>query len=150
MLKYPKQVPSQQPVLAPLQALINQVPACELFITFASNVSVNMDSLSTGALKNAAKVARNMQKVFDYLHHSQTQSVPSSQYLLNLSRSAYDLAVNCALAAVVSTGTGNITLTSGAQDALNTLDAWDSVQGYTTPSNPGALATAVMEGVTVT
>lgn len=150
MLKYPAQVSSQTPVLAPLTALVNNVPACELFIAFASNVSANISGLAPGSLRNAAKVARNMQKVFDYLHSTQTQSIPSSQYLLNLSRSAYDIAVNCALTAVVSTGTGNITLTTGASGALSTLDAWDYVQGYLPPSDPGALATTVMEGAMVT
>lgn len=149
MLRYANQVASQQPVLAPLQNIVSTVPACELYITFANQVNSNMGQLSTGALKNISKISRNMAKVFDYLYTNQTQSVLSSQYLMNLANSARSIATQTALAAIVSSGTTEITITQGAQSALSTLDAWDPVQGYQTPNNPGNLATIVMNGVTI-
>jgi len=136
-------------MLAPLNAVINQVPGCELYITFAAQVNIAYDQLSTGALKNISMIARNAAKVFDYLHDSSTQSVYSSQYLLNLARSARQLSVNTALAAMVATGVLSINATSGAQMALSTLDAWDATLGYTTPNAPGLLLTTMFEGVTI-
>jgi len=147
MLRYAQSVPSQQTVLAPLQALISQVPACEIFITFAGQVGDNMPSLSAGALQNVAKITRNMAKVFDYLHDTRTMSIPSSQYLLNLSRTAQVISVNSAMAAIVADGGMNVAINVAAQNALNTLDAWDAVQGYQTPSYPDQLANTLMGGV---
>ena len=148
MLRYPKQVASQQILLAPLQTILNTVPACEQWITFSQQVSANMPDYSVGALHNIAKIARNMQKVFDWLHDNKTMSIPSSQYLLQLSRSAHVISVNCSMAAIVATGTRTITVDVGAQQALTTLDAWDAVQGYQAPSHPDQLANTVMGGVT--
>lgn len=149
MLKYPKSVPTQQAVLAPLNAVVNQVPGCELYIAFAASVDRVYDQLSVGALQNIAMIARNASKVFDYLHDQSMQSVYSSQYLLRLSQSAKQLSVNASLAAMVATGSSTINVTSGAQMALTTLDAWDSTLGYNAPSSPGQLVTTVLQGVTV-
>lgn len=108
-----------------------------------------MTQLSPGALQNISQIAKVMRNVFDYLHDNQTQSIPSSQYLLNLSISAQQIAVNTALAAIVSTGTLGITITVSAQNALNALVTWDPVQGYQVPANVGQLATTLMQGVTI-
>ena len=147
MLRYPQQSASQQIILAPLQTLVNTVPACEMFISFANNIQTNFTQLSPGALQNVSKIARNLAKVFDNLYASTTQSIPSSQYLMTLAVSARQLASQTALAAIVSSGSMQLNLTQGAQNALSTLDAWDAVQGYQAPSNPGDLATSVMNGV---
>ncbi len=149
MLKYPKTNEAQQILLAPLTTLISTVPACEDWIAFTNVVSLSFDLLSVAALQNLSLIGKNMAKVFDYLHTSQTQSIPSSQYLLQLSLSASQIATNAAMAAKLSTGNTALTLTTGAQNALNALNAWDAVQGYSVPSNPASLANALMEGVSI-
>ncbi len=149
MLRYPTQVESQQPILAPLDALVNQIPACEEFITFVGQVDTYMDSLSPGALQNISKIMRNMAKAFDYIYTSRPQSIYSSQYLLKLSVSALKIASNAGMAAKVATGTMSITITDAAQAALSALDAWDPAQGYPTPMNVESMATALMEGVSI-
>ncbi|MFX4302970.1 hypothetical protein ACOJUR_12060 [Alicyclobacillus tolerans] len=149
MLKYPKSVPTQQIVLAPLQALISQVPACELFRTFITQVEENWSNWSAGALESILQISRVMANVFDELHNSGTQSIYSSQYLLSLAINARRLAVNAGLAATVTTGTDSLSISQSAQTALSTLIAWDPVQGYQTPSNYAQLATVLMNGVVV-
>lgn len=149
LLKYPANNNAQQILLAPLTTLIHRVPACESWISFMNTVSLTFDQLSVAALQNLSAISRNMGKVFDYLHTSQEQSVVSSQYLLQLSLSAYQTATSAALAAKISTGTITLTLNQGAQNALSTLGAWDAVQNYSTPSNPSSLANVLMEGVSI-
>jgi len=149
VLRYPSQVPAQQVILAPLQALISQVPACEQWITFSGQVNDNMPDLSVGALHNIAKIARNMAKVFDWLHDNRTMSIPSSQYLLNLSHSAQVIATNCSMSAIVADGSTTVTIDVSAQQALSTLDAWDPVQGYYTPNAPDQPANTLMNGVNI-
>jgi len=149
VIRYAESVRAQQVILAPLQAITTQTPACEQWITFSGQVNDNIPDLSVGALHNIAKIAHNMTKVFDWLHDNKTMSIPSSQYLLNLSQSAQVIATNCAMSAIVADGNITVTIDAGAQRALSTLDAWDPVQGYQTPSNPGQLATIVMQGVSI-
>lgn len=69
---------------------------------------------------------------------------------MTLAVSARQLASQTALAAIVASGSMQLNLTQGAQNALSTLDAWDAVQGYQAPANPGDLATSVLEGAVFT
>jgi hypothetical protein len=149
MLRYPDSVSSQQGILAPLTSIVQSVSACEDWISFLSQVSIVYSSLSAGALKNLATMASSLANVFDYLYENNTQSIYSSQYLLKLSISARSTAANAQLAAPISTGTLNISLSQNAQNALETLSAWDPVQGYQAPDNPGALASTLLEGVSI-
>lgn len=149
MLRYPSQVSAQQAVLAPLQSLVSTVPACELWITFAASADLLFPSLSTGALTLLSQIADSMAKVADYLYNASTQSVYSSQYLLTLANSARTIASNAAVAAPLATGTVQVSLTQSAQTAFQSLLAWDAVQGYQAPPDPGAVATTMMEGATI-
>ncbi|MCL6442472.1 MAG: hypothetical protein K6T83_03235 [Alicyclobacillus sp.] len=149
MLRYPKSTASQQALLAPLNSLIANVPACEGWISFLATAEAVFDSLSTGGLQNLSNMARCLANVFDYLYTVSTQSIYSSQYLLNLAISARQVASSASLQAPLSTGNIDIVFTPAAQNALNTLLAWDPVQGYQIPKDPGQLATALVQGATL-
>lgn len=149
MLRYPSTTSGQQAILAPLIAIVQQVPACELWITFLAETEIVYDSLSTGALNNLSNMASVLANVFDYLYAASVQSIYSSQYLLNLSISARQVASSASLYAQLSNGIINLTLTQAAQTALATLLVWDPVQGYQTPANPGALATTLIGGASL-
>lgn len=151
MLRYPESVSSQQPVLAPLQALIAQVPACETWIALAAQADSVYDTLDAGSLQLLAQIASSLAKVFDYLYTASPQSIYSSQYLLTLAAGARAVAQSATLAAPIrQSGTSSLTLTKAAQTSLSALLAWDAVQGYATPANPGAQATILTQGATVT
>ena len=150
MLRYPASAPFQQFVLAPLDALVNTVPACELWIAFAGQVDALFPSLSTGALQTVAQVAGVMANVFDNLHATSGQSIYSSQYLMSLSLSAQGIASHAQLSAQLATGTVGVSVTQAAQTALTTLLAWNPVLGYQTPPNVAQVATTLMSGVNVT
>src|SRR5579875_301584 len=119
MLLYPSSVPQQQPILAPLNQLTSLYPCCEQFITFSNDVYAQIDNMSAGDLQNAANIAASMQKVFDYLYASGTQSVYSSQYLLTLAISARSLSVNAAFSANVADASpaSIVTVAQSAQSA---------------------------------
>ena len=150
MLRYPAQVASQQPILAPLRNLVVTVPALELFITLLTKIEAVWPTLSPGGLQNVANVARAVANVCDFLHTSQAQSVYSSQYLLKIAIGARQVSSSAALASTTATGTIALSLTQSAQTALTTLLAWDPVQGYQVPQNPGQLLTTLIEGASLT
>lgn len=149
MLRYPASVPAQQALLAPLDALINTIPAFEQWISFAARVDLVFSSLSPGSLQNLAQMALAIAKVADYVYSQSAQSVYSSQYLLNLSVASRQLAQNALLAAPLTAGTVSIRMSQTAQTALLALSAWDAVQGYAAPPNPGAVATLLTGGISL-
>ena len=149
MLRYPASAPFQQFILAPLDALVSTVPACELWISFAGQVDALFPSLSTGARQTVAQVAGVMANVFDTLCTSSAQSIYSSQYLLTLSLSAQGVASHAQLSAQLATGTIVVSVTQSAQTALTTLLAWNPALGYQTPPNVAQVATTLMNGVSV-
>lgn len=150
MLRYPLSVESQQGILAPLTSLLNQVPGLELWISFMASAEVVYDSLSVGALTNLSNIASSMAKVCDSLYASSPQSIYSSQYLLQLATASRDVKTSAALSAQsASGGTIDITVTQAAQTALNALMTWDPVQSTQIPTNPGSLATILMQGVSL-
>ncbi len=149
MLRYSASAPFQQSILAPLDALVSTVPACELWIAFAGQVDALFPSLSTGALQTTAQVASVMANVFDNLYTGSTQSIYSSQYLLTLSLSAQSIASHAQLPAQLATGAVGVSVTQAAQTALTTLLAWDPALGYQTPPNVAQVATTLMNGVSV-
>ncbi len=151
MLRYPSKIDTQQIVLSPLDAIVNQYPACEMWILVSDQVDAVFDNLSVSGLKNWSQVAYAMKKVLDYLFATYVQSVSSQQYLLALATSAHAMAYSASFAATTNpTGTSQVTLDQAAQNALNLLSAWDAVQGYPPPKNPGQLAYVMMNGVSVT
>jgi hypothetical protein len=149
VLRYPASAPFQQSILAPLDALVSRVPACELWIAFVGQVDALFPSLSTGALQTVAQVASVMANVFDNLYATSTQSIYSSQYLMNLSLSAQGVASHAQLSAQLATGMVGVSVTQAAQTALATLLAWNPALGYQTPPNVAQVATTLMSGVTV-
>lgn len=147
MIRYPTSTLFQQTIVAPLNSLVAQNPCCEEWISFLNQANTVYSSLSTGALQNLANIAGCLANVFDYLYSSTQQSIYSSQYLMTLSISANQTSSSASLTAQLSTGTLNISLTQAAQNALTTLQSWDPVQGYQTPTNPSQLAYIVLQGV---
>ena len=147
LIRNPTSVPAQQAILAPLVSLAIQSPMCEQWITFLSQTESIIDTLSTGALQNIATIASVIATTFDYLYANVTQSIYSSQYLLDLAISARQTASNSALAAPLSTGMTTLSFTPSAQAALTSLVAWDAVQGYQAPPNPAQAAYALLTGV---
>ncbi len=149
MLRYPQTVSSQQVILAPLQSIINNVPACEQWIAFMAQANTSFSSLSPGALQTLSQIAQSMRKTFDYLHTNNLQSIYSSQYLLTLAQGAETMRVNAYTASLYTTGTVTIQVTQNAQTALNTFVAWDAVLGYSAPSNVAQIANILMGGVSI-
>lgn len=147
MLKYPASVPEQRPILSALQAVVQQYPACEAWITFTQQVPDVLPTLSSGSLHVLSQMAQQMAKVFDWIDTQAGGSVLVDQYLLRLSRSAREIAGAAALASIGATGNGQMALTINAQAAYSTLQAWDPALGYQQPTTPGALAYQLVQGV---
>lgn len=150
LIRYPATVATQQFVLAPLQAITSQNTFCEAWISLLVDVNNVYSSLSTADLQNLSTIAKCVANVLDYLYANNTQSIFSSQYLLQLSLSARQVSSSAALIASIATGTTNIIiLTQSALTALFTLQAWDPVQGYQAPTNPSQLMNTVIGGTSI-
>jgi hypothetical protein len=147
LIRNPVSVPAQQAILAPLVSLTIQAPMCEQWITFLSQVESIFDTLSTGALQNISNIASIIATTLDFLYVSSTQSIYSSQYLLNLAISARQVASYTALSAPISTGVTNLSFIPSAQTALTSLLMWDAVQGYQAPPNPVQAVYTLLMGV---
>ena len=150
MLRFPSSVASQQSILAPLIALSQTVPGLESWITLLTKIQAVWPTISPGGLQNIANVGRVTANVCDHLHTSQEQSIYSSQYLLTIAIGARQVSNSASLASTTATGAITLSLTQAAQTALTTLLAWDPVQGYSVPPNPGQLLTTLIEGGSLT
>ena len=150
LIRYPTSVPAQQGILAPLVSLTVQAPMCEQWISFLSQTESIFDTLSTGALQNISTIASVIATTLDYLYANTTQSIYSSQHLLDLAISARQVSSNAALSAPLSTGSTSLSFTPSAQAALASLAAWDAVQGYQVPPNPVQAAYTLLTGVDFT